>query len=154
MSMKLKIEFGTPEHGWLLMNFQWQDFNLELDLSIVPADPMEQLCDTLIQISSGIRNPSKIIWHLEPYCYFFELKKLEESYKVRISKSDEFESKPVEVIKEFEGNYDQIILPLYRGIKKFNSYSYKKPHWNEMDSKRIQKLTQQIKKNITLYNKT
>ena len=145
--MKLKIEFGIPEHGWLLMNFQWEDFSLELDLSNVPTDPMEQLCDTLIQISSGIPNPTKVIWHLEPYCYYFELKKLKENYKVTISESDEFESKPVRLVKEFEGNYDQIILPLYRSIKRFNSYSYKKPHWDEMNSKHIQELTQLIKQN-------
>ncbi|AXT50306.1 hypothetical protein D1818_05480 [Aquimarina sp. BL5] len=143
---RIYIEFGIPEHGWLFMNFQWQDFSLEIDLSNVPTDPIEQLCDTLLQLSSGITNPSKVIWHLEPHCYYFEIKKLEKSYNIIISESDEFESKPVKLVKEFEGNYDQIILPLYRAIKKFNSYSYKKPHWDEMDSKRILKLTEQIKK--------
>ncbi|GAA4273641.1 hypothetical protein U6A24_18270 [Aquimarina gracilis] len=143
---RINIEFGIPENGWLFTKFQWEDFRLEMDLSNVPADPIAQLCDALIEINSGMRIPIRILWSLESYHYYFQLEQKKDIYKVIIFKSDTIQSRPLEVVKEFEGDYDQIILPLYRAVKKFNSYSYSKPHWEEMDSKRILKLTNLIKR--------
>ena len=58
-STKIEIDFGVPEHGWLLINFRFGDFSLELDVSDVPADPMEQLCDALIQFHREKVKPEK-----------------------------------------------------------------------------------------------
>jgi len=66
----IKIDFGEPEHGWLLMNFRYKDYALVLDISNVPVDPMFQLCDALIEINKGSTDTHRIIWHLEPYCYY------------------------------------------------------------------------------------
>lgn len=141
---KIAIEFGIPEHGWLLTNLSHKDFNLELDISDVPIDPMAQLCDALIEINKGINEPSRIIWHLEPYCYYLQLTKLESGYKAIISESDEFDS-PTKITTEISGAFEEIILPLYRALKKFWSKSFKPPHWNELDPKRIEELTKLIK---------
>ncbi len=143
--VRIEIKFGIPEHGWLLMNFKYGEFQLELDISDVPVDPMEQLCDSLIQIMKGINNPNIVIWHLEPYCYYLQLERFDKIYRVTILESDEFES-PMIVTKAFNGGFNQIILPLYRCIKEFNSHSYKKPHWDEMKQERIKLLTGLIKK--------
>lgn len=147
---KIKIEFGVPEHGWLNMNFQWRDFKLNIDLSDVPIDPIKQLIHTLIQLSKGINTPSQVLWHLEPHCYYFQLKKGVKNFEVIISESSSFDSEPIELVKKFEGNYKQIILPLYRSLKKFSSFSYKEPHWNELNSDSILKLTELIKINKSL----
>lgn len=143
-SKKIEIEFGIPEHGWLLTNLVHKEFKLELDISDVPLDPMVQLCDALIEISKGIKKPTRVIWHLEPYCYYLQLEKLETGYMAIISESDEFDS-PARVTKEILGTFDEIILPFYRGVKKFWSKSFKPPHWDELDSKRIEELTKLIK---------
>ncbi len=50
---KIDIEFGVSEHGWLPMVFRYQDFELKLEISEVPLNPMAQLCDALIQINRG-----------------------------------------------------------------------------------------------------
>ena len=74
-SSKIQIEFGVPERGWVHTKLSFEDFVLELDISDVPLDPMVQLCNTLIQISKGIRTPERIAWHLEPYTYYLQLEK-------------------------------------------------------------------------------
>ncbi len=141
---KIQIEFGRPEHGWLLTNFRCNDFKIDLDISDVPLDPMVQLCDALIEINKGIKEPSRIIWHLEPYCYYLQLRKTENAYKATILESDKFDS-PTKMTKEISGTFEEIILPLYRALKKFWSQSFKPPHWDELDPKRIKELTKLIK---------
>lgn len=87
--------------------------------------------------------------HLEPNCYYLQLEQVENNYKVKIFNSDEYDG-PRQLIKVFEGNYENIVPPLYRGLKKFNSFSYKEPHWPELEKNRICELTELIKnkKNI------
>ena len=141
---KIIIEFGVPEHGWLPTTFKFGDYQLELEISDVPLDPMVQLCDALIQINKGIKEPNRIIWHLEPYCYYLQLMIVDGQYKVVILESDEFDSLST-ATKEILGSFEAIILPLYRGLKKFWSQSFKKPHWDELNPKRIDELTNLIK---------
>ena len=141
---QIAIEFGIPEHGWLPTNLTHKDFEIELEISDVPLDPIVQLCDALIEINKGIREPSRVIWHLEPYCYYLQLRKLDSGFKATILESDEFDS-PTEIATEIYGTYKEIILPLYRALKKFWSKSFKPPHWDELDPKRIEELTKLIK---------
>ena len=58
---KLKISFGQAHHGWLPTTLTYGDFKLEVDISDVPIDPMEQLCTALIQLLKGIQEPIKVI---------------------------------------------------------------------------------------------
>lgn len=141
----LTIKFGKPEHGWLPTKLSYNDFELSLDISDVPVDPMLQLCDSLIQITKGIKKPDRILWHLEPYCYYLQIEKMDSDYKVTLSESDSFESL-AKITKEIRGSFEELILPLYRGVNKFASYSYLPPHWEELDLKRIDELTDLIRK--------
>lgn len=145
---RIHIEFGIPEHGWLQTNFKYNDFELELDISDVPLDPMVQLCDALIQINKGISKPDRIIWHLEPYCYYLQLERSQNDFKATILESDELDS-PTKVTKEILGEFEEIILPLYRELKRFWSNSYKHPHWDELETERIEELTNLIKEKRT-----
>lgn len=145
---KIEIEFGIPEHGWLPTTFKFGEYQLELEISDVPQDPIVQLCDALIQINKGVKEPNQIIWHLEPYCYYLQLMIVDGQYKVVVLESDEFDS-PSKTTKEIIGSFETIILPLYRGIKKFSSKSYRKPHWDELNSERIDELTNLIKEKKT-----
>lgn len=142
---KIVLAFGTPEHGWLTTNLRHQDFELELGISNVPLDPMVQLCDALIEINKGIKEPSRVIWNSEPHCYHLQLTELKNGYKAVVLESDELES-PTKITTELSGKFEEIILPFYRALKKFWSKSYKPPHWDELDSQRIEELTELIKK--------
>lgn len=143
MSKKLVLEFGTPEHRWLPVNFRSGDFELVDYISDVPVDPIEQLLDTLIQISKGIREPDSILWHLEPYCYYVHLEHMNQLFKLYIFESKNLNS-PLKKSFEIEGDYDQIIIPLYNGLKKFCSRSLDESHWKNPDLVRIKELDKLI----------
>lgn len=140
---KIHIEFGNPDHGWLPIRFSHKDFSIELDVSDVPIDPIAQLCDTLIELFNGIIDPSLVVWHLEPYCYYLKLGRLDNEYIAEILESDDLNS-PIKPTIEIVGTFEEIILPLFEALKKFWSKSVNSPHWEEQDPKKIEKLTQLI----------
>ena len=144
MQNKLEIEFGIPQHGWLPTELKFDDYSLQIEISDVPQNPMKQLCNSIIQLVKGINSPDPIPWHLEPYCYYVQFNRCQDNYKVSILESDNFDS-PTNIVKEINGNFEKIIKPFYRALKKFNSKSYKPPHWDELDTDRINELTKLIK---------
>ncbi|MEO1450279.1 MAG: hypothetical protein AAFV07_12175 [Bacteroidota bacterium] len=138
------LSLGEPEAGWLPTTFRHQDFELEFNASNVPTDPIEQLSSTLIQLSRGSNYSDRVVWHLEPFCYYFQLQKSGETYRLLISESATYEGSDT-LIKEIEGDFDSLILPLYRGLKKFWSQGTTLPGWAAPDATRIQILTDLIK---------
>ncbi|MCG8575891.1 MAG: hypothetical protein MI810_13470 [Flavobacteriales bacterium] len=109
---------------------------------------MEQLLEALAGLHKGINYPDPIIWHLEPYCYYAQFEKVRNNYKIKISESEEFKG-PARFVCEFEGDYQQMILPFYRAMKRFYSYNYQPPAWNEPDQKRIVKLKELVQSKKT-----
>lgn len=140
---KIEIEFGIPDHGWLPIVFKFEDYKLDIEISDVPRNPMTQLCDSLIQLVKGINNPDIIPWHLEPYCYQVQFKKTDANFEVAILESENIDG-PTKLTFEKKGEFETVIMPFYRGLKKFNSNSYKSPHWDELDSNRIKELTELV----------
>lgn len=141
---KLKVVFGEAYHGWIPRVLTYKGFSLEVTISDVPIDPMEQLCTALIELMKGISKPIKVIWHLEPYCYYLELEKIGQKYKMILSESKSFDS-PMTLTKMIEGDFETLILPLYRALKSFYSYTYQPPHWALLEVDRIIELTNLIK---------
>lgn len=76
---------------------------------------MAQLCDALIQINKGIKEPNRVIWHLESYCYYLQLLIFDGQYKVVILESNEFDS-PSTVTKEISGNFGRNHLRDFIGM--------------------------------------
>ena len=141
---KIQIDFGIPEHGWLLTTFKSGEYKLQIEISDVPINPMTQLCSTLIQLTKGINTPDVIPWHLEPYCYYVQFSKTVDNYRTSILESDNLDS-PTKLVKEIDGNFEKVIMPFYRALKKFNSKSYEAPHWDKLEIARIEELTELVK---------
>lgn len=149
---KLNLVFGTAYHGWLPTCLTYDDFMLEIEISDVLVDPMEQLCTALIQLLKGIREPVKVIWHLEPYCYYLQLEIVAKFYKISLLGSKGLDS-PMALVKEIEGSFENLILPLYRAVKAFDSEGYNHLHWERLDEDRIIELTKLMKqKKASLFN--
>ncbi len=142
---KISIQFGIPEHGWLPTVFKYGDFELKLDISDVPLNPMTQLCDSLIQLLKGINQPEIIPWHLEPYCYYLRLNRADKNYNAIILESENLDS-PTKQTFEANGNFESIILPIYRSLKNFHSKAYHSPNWDMIESARIEELKLLIEK--------
>ena len=86
----------------------------------------------LIQLHKGIQKPDEVLWNLEPERYYLQIEYICHQYYVQLFNAPDFNSSR-RLVNEFTGNYSQIILPLYRELKKFSSYAYKAPHWDKLD---------------------
>ncbi|WP_345236836.1 hypothetical protein [Hymenobacter saemangeumensis] len=113
---------------------------LELDVSDVPVNPLEELCSTLILALQGIS--ARMGWHLEPaWCWLcFEWSGSTVTLIVLIS--DSFNSKAEERLR-ITGSVQELVLPWYRALKRFSSRSYG-ADWPAIDASKIKKLTQVV----------
>ncbi|RYC51508.1 hypothetical protein [Flagellimonas olearia] len=143
---KLKLVFGNPENGWLPTELKFGDFELNFSASNIPENPINKLCSSLILALNGIE--SEIIWNLEPQYYIFEFRPRTRDISILISKSEDI-TEYRNPVYELAGDYESIILPIYRGIKKFNALESDKVDWAKVDQIRLKKLTKLIKERKT-----
>ncbi len=138
----LQLQFGTPKHGWLTVELRSQQFKLKFDASDVPANPIEQLCDALINILKGIE--SEVWWNLEPKGYYFEFKRVEEKFMLTITANDGMDENR-ETKFTLTGDFESIIFPLYQSIEKFASSNFEKKHWPTINPQKMKNLISIIK---------
>ena len=141
---KLEINFGAPENGWLAVSLESGDYKLEMDVSDVPVNPLEQLCTTITLLATNTGNPTEVLWNLEPHCFYFEFNNQGSNYYLKILSSDNYNG-PKRLEKEIFGNYEEILMPIYRELKKFGSENYEDPHWPKIESSMFDKLSVAIK---------
>ncbi|MCP4053349.1 MAG: hypothetical protein GY739_09810 [Mesoflavibacter sp.] len=139
---KIELNLGNPKNGWLPIELKSMDFELEFNASNIPESPTDKLCESLILAMNGIE--TEIFWNLEPECYFFELKQIRNGIELNISKSGGI-TENRNLIYELTGNFESVILPMYRSLKKFNTLEFDKTDWKEIDQKKLNKLTELVK---------
>ncbi|MHA7944879.1 hypothetical protein ACJOV8_017510 [Formosa sp. 3Alg 14/1] len=139
---KIELNLGNPKNGWLPIELKSMDFELEFNASNIPESPTDKLCESLILAMKGIE--TEICWNLEPECYFFELKQIRKGIELNISKSGGITENRI-LIYELTGNFESVILPMYRSLKKFNTLEFDKTDWKEIDQKKLNKLTELVK---------
>ncbi|MBK8903705.1 MAG: hypothetical protein IPM53_21155 [Anaerolineaceae bacterium] len=132
--MKLECKFGKPHDGWLPVSLNAGGFSLEIDVSDVPVDPIYVLISSLYRALSGL--DSEVWWHLEPASYYFYFEPEETGeLKFTIAFAEENVTRNHrEIVFETSGSKAEIILPLWRAIQEFVSYSYKEPDWPLLSS--------------------
>ncbi|MFC7356698.1 hypothetical protein ACFQO1_03290 [Jejudonia soesokkakensis] len=146
---KIELNLGNPENGWLPIKLISNDFNLEFYASNIPENPTDKLCEALILALNGIE--SEICWNMEPDSYYFELKQSGKKINMIISNSSGI-AKNRKVIYELIGDFESIILPLYRSLKKFNTLEFNKTDWKKIDQTKLNKLTEIVTRRKTTYN--
>ena len=139
---KIELNLGNPKNGWLPIELKTTDFELEFNASNIPESPTDKLCESLILAMNRIG--TEICWNLEPECYFFELKQIRKGIELKISKSGGIIENR-NLIYELTGDFESVILPMYRSLKKFNTLEFQKTDWKEIDEKKLNKLTELVK---------
>lgn len=91
---------------------------MEFNASNAPENPIDILCESLILALHRIE--TEICWNLEPARYYFELKPNGKDIEIKILKSNGT-TKNRNLIYTINGNFESVILPLYRSLKKFNT---------------------------------
>ena len=138
---KIELNLGNPKNGWLPIELKSMDFELEFIASNIPEIPTDKLCESLILALNGIE--TEICWNLEPECYFIELKPSGKEIDIIISKSGGI-TKNRNLIYELNGNFESVILPMYRSLKRFNTLEFDKADWKKIDKIKLNKLTELI----------
>ncbi|MGG5486990.1 hypothetical protein [Gaetbulibacter sp. PBL-D1] len=138
---KIELNLGSPKNGWLPIGLKSEDFELEFNTSNIPENPTDKLCETLILVMDGIK--TEICWNLEPERYFFELKQIGKRIELNILKSDGI-SESRNLIYKLTGDFESVILPMYRSLKKFNTLEFNKADWKKIDQSKLNKLTELV----------
>ncbi len=147
---KIELNLGNPKNGWLPIEFKSADFELAFNTSNIPENPTEKLCESLILAMDGIE--TEVCWNLEPECYFFELKHSGKEIELSISKSGRITGNR-NLIYKLTGNFESVILPMYRSLKKFNTLEFDKADWKKIDQSKLNKLTELVaERKKTTYN--
>ena len=139
---KIELNLGNPKNGWLPIELKSTDFELEFSASNIPENPTDKLCESLILAINGIE--TEICWNLEPECYFFELKQSGKEIELIILKSGGI-TENRNLIYELTGEFESVILPMYRSLKKFSTLEFDKTDWKKIDQTKLNKLTDLIK---------
>ncbi len=136
----LKIEFETPEHGWLPVKILYQDIEEHFDASDVPIDPISQLMEALDSAITG--GGGEVWWHLEPGGYYLNIHAEHGKFRVKLEFSVNSMKPTRETIFEFIGNFEQTIVSIWRSLRKLQSYN-----WSEftVPHKVMNSITAQVK---------
>ncbi|WP_159021502.1 hypothetical protein [Formosa sp. L2A11] len=147
--IKIELNLRNPKNGWLPIELKSAEFELEFNASNIPENPTDKLCESLLLAINGIE--TEICWNLEPECYFFELKQSGKEIELNISKSGGI-TKNRNLIYKLTGDFESVILPMYRSLKKFNTLEFDKADWKKIDQLKLNKLTELVKQRKTTYN--
>ena len=146
----IELNFGYPEHGWLPVEFKHGEFELNFEASDVPKIPTDLLCECLVSFLKGLE--SKMYWFLEPGYFLFEFKETPKGIDLFISESNDSVIKQKEM-KKISGDFKSIILPIYRTLKRFDSFELNEIDWKKINQMKLKELTDLINVRKTTYNK-
>jgi len=144
---KIHFTIGQPENGWVKIKLGIEDFELEFFASNIPEDPLGKLYESLIILSSSVDTTCKISWNLEPNYYHFEIDKQNSNYTLKIYKSKN-EKSTAEIIMKVDGDFNDILKPIYRGLRKFESFDINENDWKKIPNSKMEKLKSVFKDKV------
>ena len=129
MKNLISINFGIPEHGWLPVNFKYNAFDLNFDVSDALNNPLEELNYVVTKLKDN--EQQRITWWLEPVAYFFDIKVKEGNYILNIIRTNDLhnEKGEQEVLITITGNEENIIEPFRIALRQFFTITYEEIHW-------------------------
>jgi len=141
MDKPISIIFGTPKHGWLPVDFIYQNFRIDFSASDVLNDPIEELYNAVTKLQDN--NPRQIIWWLEPGAYFFDLEKKGPNITLTISETDDLhnENEEKRVLCTISTDHHGIIKPFITALQSFSRQTYAENDWPyKLDKDKIKNL--------------
>lgn len=128
------------------MEFKAADYELDLDVSDVPVNPLDELCSALITILQG--NAAEMGWYLEPTWYYFRFEISKEAITLVILYGEYYSSKTDEKLRVM-GTFESLLLPIYRALKSFatTDYGFDGPTISPVRIKQLTKLVKARKQN-------
>lgn len=139
----MNIKLGEPIHGWLPVTVEHGAMSFMFEASDVPIDPVSRLIVSLNHLFTG-RN-SEVWWHLEPDGYYLDFKAQDGKFLVSFEFSNGSNRPRADLKFQFTDSIENIVVPIWREIKKFYSYKYSEPHWPPERKHEMEALTKHVK---------
>ena len=135
MDNSISITLGTPDYGWLPVDFRYKDFKIDCDASNVLNDPIDEINYVITQLQDI--ETKRITFWLEAPAYYFDITKKGINFILTISYSDDLFDKITKpnLLQTINGSEGEIIEPLRSALKQFKSLTYDKQHWYGFNDK-------------------
>lgn len=129
MDSVISVRFGIPEHGWLPVNFYYNEFHLDFAASDVLNDPIEELYNAVTKLQD--KEHRGTIWWLEPAAYFFDFERNGQSIILTINETEDLHNETAEKrqLIRIKGDNKSIVEPFRAAIKQLYSQTYEENHW-------------------------
>ncbi|WP_144395593.1 hypothetical protein [Pleionea sediminis] len=140
--MDLKLNFDTPQHGWLPCELRLGDRFVEFEASDVPNNPVSDLVDSLWK---GIRGEaSEVWWHLEPAGYYFLMEPKESELLFKLQFSPDSTIAKRRTVFEASLNLKKTLMMFWRSAKKTGSFPVSDTDWPGIGDKDMNELKLKI----------
>jgi len=129
----MKIDFKNLKFGWINLKIE-HNFALIIDSEFSYIyNGLEDLLDSLYQLSIASSIETEVIFLGEPFAYklFFSKRKDIIQFKIYFIKSYLGNNKSGELIYEKIGNFKEICIPFWRGLRKIQS-KYTQEEFNKL----------------------
>jgi len=108
----INISFGSPDHGWLIVELSCNQSYRSLDVSDVPVDSLYMLATAVLQLVEGRSTEALVAWSLEPDYETWVLRRSGDTYELDI------QAEPDKKIFRFaEGGVEEICLPILQALQ-------------------------------------
>lgn len=138
----MKFKLGRPEHGWVHVLVEVNSDQFEFEASDVPLDPIVELINAIRTVAAG--RSACVWWHLEPDGWYFELEPTGDMVIFRLLFAPDSDESKAELRAEVTESKSQILLPLWRGLREFESYAAVDPHWPDLEPGLVGALREKI----------
>jgi hypothetical protein len=125
-----RINFEPPHHGWLPIDLSINDKKINFFASDVPNNPIQKLVNALHLANKNI--PAEVWWHLEPDSYYFKFEHEGDLLRFKITFKPNANKQELEIVS-IKVTKAEILMPIWRMLRKFQSGQFAKPHWPPVD---------------------
>ncbi|UWR11997.1 hypothetical protein [Sulfitobacter mediterraneus] len=122
------------------------DYRLEIEVSDVPQNPVDNLVTGLGRAMDGLESETWL--NLEPASYYLIFTPgsgQDICFNIEFADQDTQQRKRRTTVLELRGNREEIILPFWRAVKEFESHSHSERAWPKTDGAALAMLEKTIK---------
>lgn len=139
----LELSFAQPAHGWLPVRLAAGTSTIEFAASDALNNPVEELIDALHRACGG--REASVWWHLEPGGYYFEFAPIGDEVELRVLFTENSDGRERTEVIAARGTKQELLLPLWHGLRQLQSLDTREPHWPNVDYGRMENLGEQMR---------
>jgi hypothetical protein len=140
----LKLSFAEPRNGWLPVSLSIGSEEVEFSASDVPNNPIEELISAMFDVFGS--REATVWWHLEPGGYYFEFSPAQDQIQLRVLFAEDSRRGQRTEVASIRGGKQELLLPLWRGLRQFQSFGAVEPHWRGVTYGTLETLGEQLRR--------